>query len=157
MDQGRHLVLRDMRTCAKLVIALALVAALGVPASASATDPSADPLAIPVGDSSLNNTATPDTATSTSGPSISSNKDDYMPGEIVALSGSGWQPGEAVHILVNDDDSQSWTYDGDVIADENGTFTYEFQLPGYFVANYRATATGESGTATTTFTDTINA
>src|ERR671923_306893 len=99
MDQGRHLVLRDMRTCAKLLIAL----------------------------------------------------------EIVALSGSGWQPGEAVHILVNDDDNQSWTYDGDVIADENGTFTYEVQLPDYFVANYRATATGESGTATTTFTDTINA
>jgi hypothetical protein len=36
-------------------------------------------------------------------PSIRSDKDDYAPGELVTLTGSGWQPNESVHIEVNDD------------------------------------------------------
>ena len=35
--------------------------------------------------------------------SISSDRSDYAPGDTVALSGSGWQAGEAVEILVDDD------------------------------------------------------
>src|SRR3990170_1225524 len=74
------------------------------------------------------------------GPTIASDKDDYAPGEIVTLTGTGWQGGEAVHIRVN--------------ADDQGSFTDSFQLPDWFVATYAVTATGPtSGTATTTFTD----
>ena len=36
-------------------------------------------------------------------PTIQSDKADYAPGELVTLTGSGWQPGESVHIIVNDD------------------------------------------------------
>src|SRR5262245_29198876 len=91
-------------------------------------------------------------------PTISSDKPDYVPGETVTLSGTGWASGEAVHILVNDDASQQWSLDSnpDPVADGLGAFTYQFDLPDLFVATYSVTATGSiSGTATTTFTDAI--
>ncbi|MDQ3777641.1 MAG: cadherin-like domain-containing protein, partial [Actinomycetota bacterium] len=87
-------------------------------------------------------------------PWIVSDKADYPPGGHVALSGGGWQPGESVHISVNDDAGQTWSRNVDVTADGTGAIGDEFDLPGWFVAVYSVTATGErSGTATTTFTD----
>ncbi|GIU97280.1 MAG: hypothetical protein KatS3mg013_1083 [Actinomycetota bacterium] len=87
-------------------------------------------------------------------PSISSDKEDYAPGETVTLTGAGWQAGEAVHIRVDDDQERTWSHDADVTADEAGGFTYQFTLPTHFVAVYTVVATGEvSGTATTSFTD----
>ena len=50
-----------------------------------------------------------DTSTSTAAPTIQSDKADYAPGELVTLTGSGWQPGESVHINVNDEEGQTWT------------------------------------------------
>jgi large repetitive protein len=88
------------------------------------------------------------------GPSISSDKADYSPGETVVLSGSGWLPGEHVHITVNDDVGQTWVRESDVNADAGGSLTDEFQLPDSFIARYAVTAVGDaSGTASTTFTD----
>jgi hypothetical protein len=87
-------------------------------------------------------------------PMVWSDKADYAPGEQVTLTGAHWQPGETVHIRVNDDTAASWDRDIDVIADETGAITDQFNLPNWFVAQYRVTATGSSGaTATTTFTD----
>jgi hypothetical protein len=87
-------------------------------------------------------------------PTIVSDKADYSPGSTVTLTGANWRPGEAVHLFVNDDDSQSWTHNADVTADADGDLAYSFALPAYFVAQYSVTATGAtSGTATTTFTD----
>ncbi len=87
-------------------------------------------------------------------PTISSDKVDYAPGETVTLSGSNWQPGELVHLNVNDDQGKTWTRDSDVAADDAGNITDQFNLPDHFVAVYAVTATGPaSGTATTTFTD----
>ena len=87
-------------------------------------------------------------------PSISSDKEDYAPGETVVLTGAGWQPGESVNVVVNDDDGQTWRREVDVTADEAGGIRDEFQLPDWFVARYSVTATGGlSGTATTGFTD----
>ena len=94
-------------------------------------------------------------------PTIASDKLDYAPGETVMLTGTGWQPSENVHIFVNDDQRQSWslssgTYGAppDPIADGSGAFTYQFQLPTWFVATYTVVATGQvSGQATTRFTD----
>jgi hypothetical protein len=87
-------------------------------------------------------------------PTIDSDKDDYAPGEIVTLSGQNWQPGESVHIFVDDSDGQTWNHNADVTAGGDGAFSYQFQLPDWFVATYTVTATGSaSGTATTTFTD----
>src|SRR5918911_999901 len=87
-------------------------------------------------------------------PTITSDKAAYSPGELVTLSGSGWQAGESVHILVNDDAGQTWSHTADVTAAADGTISDQFNLPDWFVARYSVTATGaQSGTATTTFTD----
>ena len=87
-------------------------------------------------------------------PTIASDKADDAPGETVTLTGAGWQPGESVHIRVNDDAGETWRYETDVVADEQGSLADSFQLPDWFVATYTVTATGTvSGIATTTFTD----
>ena len=87
-------------------------------------------------------------------PQVWSDKADYAPGELVTLSGANWAPGESVHIRVNDDAGQTWSRDVDVVADENGAITDQFNLPSWFVAVYTVTATGaSSGTATWSFTD----
>jgi len=92
--------------------------------------------------------------TSTAAPTITSDLPDYTPGSTVTISGANWQPQEAVHIFANDDAGQTWSYNGDVTADDAGGFTTQFQLPNWFVANYSVTATGSSGSiATTGFTD----
>ncbi|HEV2713394.1 MAG TPA: hypothetical protein VGU26_09870, partial [Gaiellaceae bacterium] len=88
------------------------------------------------------------------GPMITSDKADYAPGEQVSLYGSFWGAGESVHINVNDDAGQTWAHDADVVAGLDGSFTYQFNLPDWFVANYTVRAVGSSGlSATTTFTD----
>jgi hypothetical protein len=87
-------------------------------------------------------------------PTIKSDLPDYPPGATVSLTGSHWYPGEPVHIFVNDDWGSSWSRDADVVADEDGNVADQFDLPIWFVAEYRVVATGTiSGIATTTFTD----
>jgi hypothetical protein len=87
-------------------------------------------------------------------PTITSDKDDYAPGELVTLTGSNWQAGESVHINVDDDQTKKWSRDVDVTANANGEISDQFNLPDVFVATYKVTATGaESGTATAGFTD----
>src|SRR5918998_1969837 len=46
-------------------------------------------------------------------PTIQSDQDDYPPGGTVILTGSNWQPGESVHIYVNDDEGRTWSRDVD--------------------------------------------
>ena len=87
-------------------------------------------------------------------PSIVSDKPDYNPGAMVTLNGAGWGADETVHIAVNDDKDEPWSYATDVAADAAGGFTTQFQLPMSFAATYFVQATGSSGaSATTTFTD----
>src|SRR5215213_3404455 len=86
-------------------------------------------------------------------PTIQSDKADYAPGELVTLTGSNWQPGESVHIVVNDTYGATWKHDVYVDADASGNITDQFNPPDSFVSDYDVTATGSSGTATTSFTD----
>jgi hypothetical protein len=105
-------------------------------------------IAVPVAAALAQDTSTP------AAPTIQSDKDDYAPGELVTLTGSGWQPGESVHINVNDDVGQTWSRNVDVTADASGNISDSFNLPDWFVATYKVTATGaQSGTVTTSFTD----
>jgi trimeric autotransporter adhesin len=93
-------------------------------------------------------------STSPAAPTIQSDLPDYAPGDTVTLTGSNWQPGESVHINVNDDQTQTWSRDVDVTADASGNITDQFQLPTTFAALYNVTATGvHSGVATASFTD----
>ena len=128
--------LRATRWATRLVVSAVLVAGLTVAFASSAS-------------ASL----LPD-GSDASTPTIWSGQADYDAGATVTLWGAGWQPGEAVHVHVNDDQGQTWSYDADVTADENGDLTASFTLPDSFIAVYRVTATGDtSGTTTTTFTD----
>ncbi|MEA2279472.1 MAG: hypothetical protein QOK21_79, partial [Solirubrobacteraceae bacterium] len=87
-------------------------------------------------------------------PSIGSDKADYAPGSAVTLTGTYWQPGESVHITVNDDQGMTWSRDTDVTADADGGIQDQFTLPNWFVATYSVKATGSSGSvATSSFTD----
>jgi hypothetical protein len=87
-------------------------------------------------------------------PTIQSDQADYAPGELVTLTGSGWQAGESVNIVVNDDAGQTWNRNVDVTADASGNITDSFNLPDWFVATYSVKATGASGAvATSSFTD----
>ncbi len=108
-------------------------------------------LAFPAMASAL--TADPSGSTSLA-PTVQSDKADYAPGELVTLTGGNWQPGESVHINVNDDEGQTWSRNVDVTADQSGNISDSFNLPDWFVATYKVTATGaQSGVATTSFTD----
>jgi large repetitive protein len=101
-------------------------------------------------------TVAPDGTTGASLPTIQSDQADYPPGATVTLTGSNWQPGEHVHLYVNDDSGKTWDYNADVNADANGDVSHTFNLPDWFVATYKVTATGDaSGVATHTFTDAI--
>jgi hypothetical protein len=95
----------------------------------------------------------PAMASAQGAPTIQSDKGDYAPGELVTLTGSGWGAGESVNIRVNDDAGQTWSRNVDVVADSSGNISDSFNLPNWFVATYTVTASGASGTATTTFTD----
>jgi hypothetical protein len=87
-------------------------------------------------------------------PSISSDKADYAPGDLVTLNGSSWAAGEAVHVVVNDSAGETWRHEADVVAAADGTFSHRVTLPDWFVATYNVVATGQtSGSAMTTFTD----
>jgi hypothetical protein len=104
---------------------------------------------------STETSTTPPPPTSPIGPPvISSDQEDYAPGDLATLTGSGWVPGETVAIDVNDDQGQTWRRTVSVVADTSGAIIDRFNLPDWFVAVYRVTATGPvSGVATTTFTD----
>ena len=108
-------------------------------------------------ESSTSTTTTESTTTTpapTFTPSIVSDKADYSPGATVTLGGAGWPAADAVHIFVNDDVGQTWSYSADVTADIGGTFTLQFPLPDRFIADYTVTADDALGLkATTSFTD----
>src|SRR5919202_547202 len=76
--------------------------------------------------SQLNASAAP--VAQSSGPTITSDQADYQAGSTVTLTGAGWQPGESVHIFVNDDAGQTWSHTADVAAAADGTITDMFQL-----------------------------
>ncbi|HZN97542.1 MAG TPA: hypothetical protein VFB61_07435, partial [Gemmatimonadales bacterium] len=101
------------------------------------------------------------TTTTEDGLSISTDKDDYQPGDVVHLTGHGWQPGDVLDIVLTDDplthDPHQWT----VNVGEDGTFqddTYvvdEGDLNVSFTLVATSRATGRS--LTVRFTDNIPA
>src|SRR5215218_5512979 len=76
-------------------------------------------------------------------PTITSDLPDYPPGATVNLTGSNWQPGESVHINVNDDVGQSWSYDSTpgAVAGGSGNIRPSLTLAKRIAAKSRSTAT----------------
>src|SRR5262249_52007344 len=80
-------------------------------------------------DTSSTSPGTTPTTPQTWTPTITSDQADYAPGATVTLTGAGWAPFDSVHIFVNDDIRQTWSYNTDVTSDANGAFTTQFSLP----------------------------
>ena len=92
-----------------------------------------------------------------SGATIETNQDDYLPGELVRVTGHGWALNETVHFDMTEDPDTH----GDVTADVQADSAGAFDVPFYDVQDhdlgvtFTLTATGvTSGSkATATFTD----
>jgi hypothetical protein len=99
-------------------------------------------------------------APSTGGATITTDREDYPPYSIVFMQGSGFAPGETVHLVVEQiaPDPQSypgWTTD----ADANGNIETEWLIDGYEFAGttLKVTATGQFASASAIFTDALGA
>jgi hypothetical protein len=104
-------------------------------------------------------------------PVIATDKPDYGPTETVVISGTGFNCGESLSILVTAPDGSTRSGDGtgaagpdDVVADDNGSFTFHYHLSGTLADGsayegqlgiYRVMARDRSGTvlAETRFSD----
>lgn len=97
------------------------------------------------------------TASTASGATFTTDKDDYAPGDTLKLAGAGWQPGDTLDIHLDEDPQNHPPVDWAVGVDENGGFqdsTYVVQDSDAgvtFALTATSRATGE--TATATFTD----
>ncbi len=133
------------------VVALALACGGGDDPTGPTTTPTHGP------GISTNATSTGD-STAPSGPTIVTDKEDYVPTETVGMIGFGWQAGETVTLTLAEDpqvhDIRTYT----VTADSVGSFRFEGFIPEAHHAGVRfvLTAVGSSGAqAQTTFTDAI--
>src|SRR5215471_1816645 len=61
------------------------------------------------------------------GPTIQTDKSEYLPGDTIVFSGSNWTPGEAVTIVINSDVEASTTLQ--VTADNSGSFSVTSIMP----------------------------
>ena len=81
-----------------------------------------------------------------SGATIETDKDDYMPGEIVHLTGRGWGPGEVVNLFMREEPDTHDDVSMDVVADSVGGFSVHFYdvQPHDLGVMFTLTATGRS-------------
>jgi large repetitive protein len=97
------------------------------------------------------------TASTSSGASFTTDKDDYLPGDTLKLAGTGWQPGDSLDIHLDEVPENHPPLDWTVGVDESGGFrdssyvVQESDLGVTFALTATSRATGESATAT--FTD----
>src|SRR5258707_9555017 len=94
----------------------------------------------------------------TAGSTVTTDKNDYAPGETVAISGSGWTTGQRVALHMDDSDSDlpwDWSATRDAAGDiSNSDFVIQTIDIGVL---FTITATQGSVTATTQFTDVVAA
>ena len=69
----------------------------------------------------------------------------------MVLTGSGWVADEAVQVVVDDDQSDAWSHEADVVAAADGTVSETFDLPE-LAGTFSVTATAPSGSASAGFT-----
>ena len=91
------------------------------------------------------------------GATIETNRDDYLPGEVVHLVGSNWAPGETIHLVMTESPDTHADVVQDVTADSAGAFTLHFYdvQPHDFGVTFTLTGTGSvsGSSATVVFTD----
>jgi hypothetical protein len=86
---------------------------------------------------------------------IKTDKDDYAPGELAVITGSGWQPGEEVTLIFQEDPAVHDDYSFAVTADANGNIYWDQWAPEEhdFGVRFYLTAEDRQSRAQTTFTD----
>jgi hypothetical protein len=143
---------RALLYCAAIVLAIACGESITEPI------PDRSPVALPAALKSP--TIAFATTTTEDGLSISTDKDDYQPGDTVYFTGSGWQPEDVLDIVLTDEplthDPHTWTID----VAEDGTFrdsTYVVDV-GDLGVTFTLTATSRANpdqTLTVQFTDAV--
>lgn len=88
--------------------------------------------------------------------SLTTDKPDYAPTEVVLIAGTDFIPGQTYTIVISSQDPPPVHFEAQITAESDGTFFYVYQLDGTYRPNYKVEAKDASGTviATTTFTDT---
>lgn len=91
-------------------------------------------------------------------PATWTDKLDYRPTEKVVVSGKNFNPGQTYTIYISSSDEPAVSHTDTFLPLDNGTFTYEYQLDGYYRADYSVIITDASGqqVASTTFQDHFN-
>ena len=56
------------------------------------------------------------------GPTVTTDKSDYMPGDTVQVTGMGWQPNETIALVLSEDPAVHEPTLWNVVADSLGTF-----------------------------------
>src|SRR5438874_1477397 len=88
---------------------------------------------------------------------VATDQPDYHPGQMVTITGSGWEPGETVDMILHEDPPLDPDLELTSVADVNGDFTNtDFIVDVFDIGvTFTLTATGLSSglTAETTFTD----
>ena len=86
---------------------------------------------------------------------MTTDSDDYAPGETVTVSGSGWQPGETVTFTLHEDPDIDEHAAFTAVADRRGHFTNTDFAPDEHDLNVRFTLTakGAASEAQMIFTD----
>ena len=87
------------------------------------------------------------------GASLSTDQEDYAPWEIVTINGSGFDPNSVITLTMLWPDGLVDTFDA--MTDDSGGFTVWYGKEKY-EGTFTVTATDETNTATTTFTDATN-
>src|SRR5436190_9323373 len=92
------------------------------------------------------------------GPTLTTDRQDYPPYSYVYFTGTGFQPGETVNMIVVETDPIQQSFEPwDVVADADGNFQTSWYVfsQDFLGATFLATATGQTSqlTASATFTD----
>src|SRR5206468_4256641 len=91
---------------------------------------------------------------------VATDKGDYAPGQAVVITGSGWEPGETVVLVLHEDPEIDLDLQLTAVADANGDFANtDFIVDVFDIGvSFTLSAAGTSSglTAVTTFTDACN-
>ncbi len=100
-------------------------------------------------------TATQLEQTLTPQPTLTSDKADYFPTDIAYISGTGFNSNETYTLHITSSDNPFVSTYVEVTSDENGQFTYAYQLDGHYRPNYSVDTidAGDSIVASMSFTD----
>jgi len=85
---------------------------------------------------------------------VTTDKPDYAPMEVVTITGNNFEPGKTYTLQVASSDMPPVALTTDVTADSSGQFVYKYQLDGTYRPNYAIyVKDGSQIVASTTFTD----